>query len=209
MGETKLVKALVTGFEGWLGKTNPAGVIAKSLDGAKINDLEVVGREIPEDFTKIPSVIKRLIAEVQPEIFLGLGWDYTKGIKVERIALNVMDSDFWGEIKPDNYGNTPHNQRIFERAPLALESTLPVDQIVQTLKNSGIFAFASYFAGTHCCNTVMYSALYYSRRSKRIAGFVHIPPIPGMFENTPTMELDQEKKAIELVLQVCRTHFKS
>ncbi|PSN85096.1 hypothetical protein B9Q02_07680 [Candidatus Marsarchaeota G1 archaeon BE_D] len=52
MGETKLVKALVTGFEGWLGKTNPAGVIAKSLDGAKINDLEVVGREIPEDFTK-------------------------------------------------------------------------------------------------------------------------------------------------------------
>jgi len=184
-------------------------VIAKSVNGVKIGDVEVVGREIPEDFTRLPKVINSLIKEVKPDIFLGLGWDYTKGIKVERIALNVMDSDFWGEIKPDNYGNTPHNQRIFARAPLALEATLPVDDIVKKLKDSGIFAFPSYFTGTHCCNTVMYSALYYLRRSNALTGFIHIPPIPGMFENVPTMDLEQEKKAVQLVLEVCRAHIKA
>ena len=210
MKRKREMQALVTGFEGWAGRENPSGKIAKSLDGKRFGDLLVHGRELPEDFTTLPQIMKKLIAGIKPDIVIGTGWDYVSAIKVEKVALNFQNCRFGEKLVPDNYNHRPLGSDVIRRGELALRATLPVDEIVQGLAAKKIPAFASYQAGTHCCNTVMYSAIYYSQRTKGrspIAGFIHIPPVETMTvkaSGTKPLSLARERAAIESALETCR-----
>jgi pyroglutamyl-peptidase len=210
------MRALLTGFEGWKGNVNPSGIIAKNLNDKELNGLKIIGRQLPEDFYKLHEVLRDLIREVKPEIVIGTGWDYVSKIKVERVALNVMNSVFGDEVVPDNYGHKPAGEKVIERGPVSLLATLPAEKIVENVNKSSIPAFASYQAGTHCCNTVMYSVLYNTigggRKSGKVAGFIHIPPIPEMNVkkgDVEPMDLEKESKAITIALETCRDYLKS
>src|SRR5579862_9305 len=114
------MRALVTGFEGFAGKINPSGLIASSLDGVRIGNLEVTGRELPEDFANLPSIMRDLVREVKPDILISTGWDYISKFKIEKIALNVQNSEFGEKVVPDNKGNSPVGQDVIAKGPLAL-----------------------------------------------------------------------------------------
>jgi pyroglutamyl-peptidase len=205
------MQALVVGFEGFAGKMNPSGLIARTLNENSIDGLQVSGYEIPEDFYKLPGVVKRLVDKVAPDMVIGTGWDYISKIKVECIALNIQNSEFGEATIPDNYNHEPNGREVIQHGELALRSTLPADEIASKLRKKRIPAFVSYHAGTHCCNTVMYSAIYYAARKKRnaIAGFMHIPPISEMkIKRTGLlpMKLDEERKAIEIALRTCKDY---
>ena len=208
------MRALLTGFEGFAGRENPSGKIARSLDKKKYGKLQVTGRELPEDFYRLPGILHSLIEKNRPDIVIGTGWDYISKVKVERISLNVQNSRFGDSIVPDNYKHTPKNNEVVKRGELALRSTLPAERIVANLTKRNIPAFVSYHAGTHCCNTVMYSAIYYSQRTQRktIAGFIHIPPVEEMAvqgRGTSPMKLDHETAAIECALETCDSYLNS
>ncbi len=203
------MRALVTGFEGFAGKVNPSGMIAKDLDGKKFGKLNVIGRELPEDFYEIPKVIENLIRDIEPNIMISTGWDYISDFRAEKIGVNVMDDRFGEKRVPDNAGNSPTDEKVVERGPLALKSTFPGEQIVKALYEAGLPARLSYQAGTHCCNTVLYSTLYYARRLRpgSLCGFIHIPPIPEMKlrdKAVKSVSLSKETKAVELALTVCQ-----
>jgi pyroglutamyl-peptidase len=206
------MKALLTGFEGFAGKMNPSGVIAKSLDKKRLGELEISGRELPEDFRRLPNILHRLIDGEKPDIVIGTGWDYVSQIKVEKISLNVQNSVFGDKVVPDNYNHKPKGNPIIDKGALALRATFPAEKIVESLKKRKIPATISYNAGTHCCNTVMYSAIFYSqstKRSKAIAGFIHIPPIAEMKMKNPNivpMTLEEETRAIEGAIETCRKY---
>ncbi len=201
------MRALVTGFEPWTGTINPAGTIAKGLNGRKFDGLEVVGLEVPEDFYGLPKLALSLIREYRPRVAISLGWDYTSTIKVEKVALNVMEAVFGGEDVPDNFGNLPKGLPILPGRPLAYGGTLPVESIVEEIKSAGIPVVTSYNAGTHCCNTMMYSFLNGVKvgKTETISGHIHLPPIPGMKTHLPVkpMELETERKAIEIAIKTC------
>jgi pyroglutamyl-peptidase len=170
---------------------------------------------LPEDFYKLPKLLKQLIRKFQPEIIIGTGWDYVSKVKVEKIALNVQNSLFGESAVPDNYNHKPEGEQVVKQGPLALRSTLPSELIIKRLKNHRIPAFVSYQAGTHCCNTVMYSAIYYSSRvgpgRNMLTGFIHIPPVSEMKlerSGTKPMRLDKERSAIEIALKSCRDYLK-
>ena len=208
------MRALLTGFEGWEGRMNPSGKIAKSLDKSTYGELEVVGYELPEDFNKLPRILSNLIRRLRPDIVIGTGWDYVSKIKVEKISLNIQNSVFGDATVPDNYNHRPKGDEVITRAELALRSNLPAEKIVSNLNKKRIPAFVSYQAGTHCCNTVMYSAIYYSQRTnqKTIAGFIHIPPVEEMNvkrAGSSPMKLERETSAIENALETCRDYVNS
>ncbi len=210
-GSRTLMRALVMGFEGFAGKMNPSGLVARSLNENSIDGLHVSGYEIPEDFYKLPRVVKRLIDRVTPDIVIGTGWDYISKIKVERVALNIQNTQFGEARVPDNYNHEPSDREVIHHRELALRSTLPADEIISNLRKKKIHAFVSYHAGTHCCNTVMYSAIYYATKRKRnaIAGFMHIPPVSEMKikkAGVLPMKLGEERKAIEIALQTCKDY---
>jgi pyroglutamyl-peptidase len=208
------MQALLTGFEGWAGRMNPSGKIAKSLDKGKYGELRVAGYELPEDFYRLPKILSRLISKVRPDIVIGTGWDYVSKIKVEKVSLNIQNSLFGDLLIPDNYNHRPKGNEVIKRAELALRSSLPAEKIVVNLKRKMIPAFVSYQAGTHCCNTVMYSAIHYSKKTKRnaIAGFIHIPPVQEMGikkAGTLPMRVEQETRAIEIALETSRDYLNS
>lgn len=197
------MRALVTGFEGFAGRINPSGLIAKSLDGVTYGELTVVGRELPEDFTTLPKIMRDLVREAKPDILISTGWDFISKIKIEKVALNVQNSEFGDKIVPDNKGNSPTGEEVISKAPLGLRSTLPAEKIAKELEAINIPVWLSYNAGTHCCNTVMYSGLYYSQKARpgSLSGFIHIPPTPEMkLQGTVSMSQSREREAIERAL---------
>ncbi|MEM3638164.1 MAG: hypothetical protein QXX17_01775 [Conexivisphaerales archaeon] len=205
------MRILITGFEAWAGNKNPSGMVAEELNGSVIDGAEVVGKVLPEDFYALPKLARKLVDEVRPDCVISTGWDYTKAIRVEKVALNVMNSFFADSVVPDNYGNKPRDEPIIKGGPLALGSTLPADEIVKELNDAGIPAILSYHAGTHCCNTAMYSFLHAD--IVKISGFIHVPPLPDMIKNpkidTITMPIGQQKRAIEIAVRVCARHLSS
>jgi pyroglutamyl-peptidase len=203
------MRALVTGFEGFDGKVNPSGQIAKGFDGKTFGELEIVGRELPEDFQNLPRILRNLTTKIRPDILISTGWDYIAKFKVERVALNIQNSEFGDKVVPDNRGNAPSGNDVISGAPLALRASMPTEKILNVFQKSRIPAYVSYSAGTHCCNTVMYSGIYYSQKinPKVLAGFIHIPPTPEM--NVPkdravSFGLKEEKRAIKKALICCR-----
>jgi pyroglutamyl-peptidase len=208
------MKALVTGFEGWAGRINPSGRIAKALDKQKLGELEIAGYELSENFYKLPGILGELIDKVKPDIVIGTGWDYISKIKVEKVSLNVQSSVFGDSVVPDNYNHKPAGRKVIENGALALGSTLPAEKIIRNLTRKRIPAFISYQAGSHCCNTVMYSAIYYSQNKKRkpMAGFIHIPPVEEMKvrrAGVSPMKLGRETDALRVVLETCRDYLSS
>ncbi len=202
-----LLKALVTGFEPWEGSLNPSGTIAKELNRKKFGRLEVIGLEVPEDFYSLPKLALSLVRKHRPDVVISLGWDYTPAIKVEKIALNVMNAEFGGEEVPDNSGNVPKGSPVVRSSPLAYTGTLPVESIVQDIRSAGIPVFRSYNAGTHCCNTIMYSFLRAAKTQKKkpLSGHIHLPPVPGMETHLQVkpMELETERRAVEIAIGTC------
>ncbi|MGI0079803.1 MAG: hypothetical protein ACRECH_09265 [Nitrososphaerales archaeon] len=202
------MRALLTGFEGFASKSNPSGMIARDLDGKVVGDLEIVGRQLPENFYTLSEILRELISEVKPKVIISTGWDYISKIKIEKIALNVMNSQFGDKLVPDNSGNSPIGEEIIKKGPLALKATFPAESIQGQVSRAGIPAELSYHAGTHCCNTVMYSALYHSQRLRPdiVCGFMHVPPIPEMKVRgggSSAMSLSRETDAIERALIAC------
>jgi pyroglutamyl-peptidase len=201
------LRALVTGFEGFAGKINPSGLIAKSLDGVTFGELTVVGRELPEDFTTLPKIMHDLVRETKPDILISTGWDFISKLKIEKVALNVQNSEFGDKVVPDNKGNSPMGEEVIPKAPLGLRSTLPAEKIAKEMDAIKIPVYLSYNAGTHCCNTVMYSGIYYSQKAKpgSLSGFIHIPPTPEMkMQGNASMSQSREREAIERALIASR-----
>jgi pyroglutamyl-peptidase len=208
---SKEMRALVTGFEGFGGHVNPSGLIARSLDGVTFGDLVVTGRELPEDFTTLPSVVHDLVKEVKPDILISTGWDYISKFKIEKVALNVQNCEFGDKIVPDNYGHTPSGDEVIPKAPLALKATIPTEMILKELVDAKFPVQLSYSAGTHCCDTVMYSGIYYVRKLKpnSLSGFIHIPPTPEMkvpMDRSAKFTQAKEEEAIQHALIVCRNY---
>jgi len=206
-GELSALLALVAGFEPWKGSANPAGIIAKGLNGMKFDGLSIVGIEVPEDFYGLPRLALSLVKKHRPRVVISLGWDYTSSIKVEKVARNKMDSEFGGEQVPDNFGNLPRNAPVIRGGAPYYRSTLPVESIVKAVRAEGIPAVVSRDAGTHCCNTMMYSFLRAVKRTgiESISGHIHVPPTPRMKTvlKVKPMVLEKERKAIEVAVETC------
>ena len=102
-----MVKALVTGFEGYGGRgRNPAGETALALDGKRApGGATIVGRRLPVSYKpRLAAALEALIDEVEPDIVISLGlWPgRADDCTLERIGINVADFEI-----PDNEGTLP------------------------------------------------------------------------------------------------------
>lgn len=167
------MKILVTGFDPFGGESvNPAleAVLAlpDQIAGATITKLE-----IPTVFKKGAKTVFDAIEKENPDVVLSIGQAGGRSaMSVEFVGINWAD----GRI-PDNEGNRPLGEKIFEDGESAYFSTLPVKAMVQSMRERGIPAFLSYTAGTYVCNDVMYSVLYYLSKNhpSTKGGFIHVP----------------------------------
>ena len=178
------MKILVTAFDPFGGeRINPA-LEAVKLMRDQIEGAEIVKLEIPTVFHKSIEKVKAAILSENPDVVLSIGQAGGRfEVTPERVAINVDDARI-----PDNEGNQPLNQPIFENGEPAYFGTLPVKAIVEAIQAEGLPASLSNSAGTFVCNHIMYGVLYHiSKMGKPIrAGFIHVPFTPEQVAKRPT-----------------------
>jgi pyroglutamyl-peptidase len=87
--------------------------------------------------------------------------------------------------------------------PAAYFSTLPVDDIVESVNKAGVPSFKSYSAGAFVCNDLLYSLLHRFDGTDKKIGFIHVPFLPEQAgEGVPSMTLDDIVSALEAAISV-------
>ncbi len=121
---------LLTGFEPFGGFTaNPAGEVAKALDGRAFGTEVVRGAILPVHHADAASAVSRLVDELAPRAIVHLGLAGGRArIALERVAVNVMDFEI-----ADNAGYRASGEPCVAGGPVAYFSTLPLGAILEAL----------------------------------------------------------------------------
>lgn len=169
----QLKKLLLTGFEPFLNHpTNPTEMIVKELTSQQINDYQIIGEILPVEFNTSGKKLVELLKTHQPDAVISLGLAAGRDrITPERIAINCNDGPM------DNQGYKPNGEKIFADGPDGYFSKLPIQQMIDALKEQGLPAKISNSAGAYLCNNVMYHGLHYFAKEQQDvpSGFIHIP----------------------------------
>jgi pyroglutamyl-peptidase len=183
-----MTRLLVTGFEPF-GEhaTNPSALLAKSFDGVVL----------PVSYARAADALSAAIDDRDPELVVCFGLaDGDTAISVERFAHNLEEADII-----DNDGARGSGAEIDPAGPLALRSTLPVDEIVAALRADGLPAVVSRDAGGYLCNHIFY-VLMRTLDPYRIGGFVHVPP-------ASVLPPDDLVRAAGVIVATCKRHMSS
>jgi len=205
-----LMKILLTGFEPFDGSNiNPSAEVVQNFSDNFLPDHQLIKKILPVDNLKAVVWIDKNIPEIQPDIILHLGEASSRSvITIEKVAINWMDFRI-----PDNSGIQIKDQPVIEGAPTAYFSTLPISQIIELAKESGIPIDISLTAGAYLCNQVFYTSMHLSKifNKRCLCGFIHLPPLPiqvvNKNQNSPSMDLETSIKAIELAIKICLGKF--
>ena len=197
------MKILVTGFDPFGGASiNPAYEAVKKLPDT-IKDAEIVKLEIPTVFEKDGIVVKAAIEEYKPDVVLCIGQAGGRShISVEKVAINLIEARI-----PDNDGQQPLGQPIYEDGEPAYFATIPVKAMVENVKQHGIPSSVSYTAGTYVCNDIMYRVLYMEAKEYpgMRGGFIHVPYLPeqaiDLPAGTPTMSAESIAQGLEYAIE--------
>jgi len=191
------MKILITGFEPFGGEVvNPSFEAVKQLPDSFENS-QIVKAAIPTVFRKSIDTLYKLIEKEKPDVVICVGQAGGRAeITIERVAINIDDAK-----NPDNEGNTPKDEVIFEDGENAYFSNLPIKKMVEEIKNCKIPASISNSAGTYVCNHLMYGLLYLiNKKYKNMkGGFIHVPYLPQQVlnkRNVPSMSLDNIVQAL-------------
>lgn len=199
-------KVLLTGFDPFGKDTiNPALEAVKKLDGVVIGDVEFVSQEVPTVFHESIAVVVEAIKTHQPDVVICVGQAGGRTqITPERVAINIDDARI-----PDNLGNQPIDEAVYEDGPAAYWTTLPVKSMVHHMKKAGIPAAVSNTAGTFVCNHLFYGLMHHLEQfaPNVRGGFIHIPYIPEQtLENgAASLHLDDIVKGLKIAAVIAAT----
>jgi len=196
------MKILVTGFEPFAGEVKNSSLEAIQLLPDTIENAQIVKTTIPTVFGKSIETLKEILEKEKPDVVICVGQAGGRAeITIERAAINIDDASI-----PDNEGNLPKDQVIFEDGENAYFSNLPIKKIVEAIKECKIPASISNSAGTYVCNHLMYGLLYFiNKKYKNVrGGFIHVPYLPEQVlnkKNIPSMSLDNIVLALKCTIK--------
>jgi pyroglutamyl-peptidase len=196
---------LLTGFEPFGGSSfNPSEQVVNSLSGQRVDGLEVTGCILPVDRYQGPQVLLAALRQHQPVAVLCLGEASGRAaISIERVAVNLLDFRI-----PDNAGNQVTDQPVTPGGPAAYFASLPVREIYEEIKSTGVPVELSLSAGAYLCNQVLYTLLHHLAQvnSEIPAGFIHLPSLPqqaaAAARAVPSMSLETTCAGICTALRV-------
>ncbi len=206
-------KVLLTGFGDWAGScANPAGEVAKALDGAKLNGAIVTSVIAPSIFKEMIPCVVRAMDEHQPDIVLSMGeYNGRTMITVERIAQNIIDATRYN--MSDDVGDMPQDAPVVPGAPYAYPATVPLRAMVRAMRDAGVPADISDTAATFGCNLLMFGVLHHiSVNDLPVrAGWVHLPSLPetaALDKNVglPSMALETQVAGLKAAIEACAAH---
>lgn len=161
------MRILVTAFEPFGG--SPTNITHDVLTALPCNmgKAEILKQCLPVSFQRAPIMLREAIATYSPDLIIMLGQcPAGENIRLERFAINMMDS-----TKGDNDGYIPSEETIYADQTLALQTSLPIKELVRLCTDNVQPVQVSNSAGLYVCNRVYYEALYLHQQ----AIFMHVP----------------------------------
>ena len=180
-------RLLVTGFDPFGGEAvNPSREAVFSLPEV-IVEYELTRLEVPTVFGLAAETVLAVAEDLRPDAILCVGQAGGRSaITPEVVAINLREASI-----PDNEGNRPVNLPVVPDGPAAYFSTLPVRDMVASIKELGLPAQLSYSAGAFVCNDLLYTLLHRYAGTSVLVGFVHVPYLPHQAkEGVPSMALE-------------------
>ena len=164
-------KLLITGFEPFGGEEiNPSWEVVRHLS-TEIGGYALTKLRIPVVFGEAAEIVMRAAKEISPDVILCIGQAGGRAaITPELVGINLRHASI-----PDNAGNQPQDVPIDPDGATAYFSLLPVRQIAEAIRASGVPSAVSYSAGVYVCNDVLYTLLSRLQGTSTRVGFIHIP----------------------------------
>lgn len=199
---------LVTGFQPGRYPLNASCELVKSLsDGlrheAKLPDESVDFALLPNDTRRLPHALLSRLAQGRPHAVLLTGQaPERRAITLERFAINWRDF-----LVPDGAKNMVRGSPVVPEGPLALQCQgVDLAEIIHKLKQRGMPAYISNYAGNSLCNQAFYLALHYAEtyRIPLTVVFMHVLVLPQQivseYPDSVCMPLESACDAAALVI---------
>ena len=193
------MRILLTGFEPFGNyKENSSWAVAEKVAAFGFEGVSVT--RLPVTFAGVAGALRRAVEEHRPDAIVMLGQsaviDY---IKLERIAINMMDS-----VSPDNDGYIPDEEAILQGGEAALFTNTNIKELCRAVKEQGLPAKVSNSAGLYVCNRLYYEALQLCKENRGMkALFIHLPLYdgqPSAYAGKPGMSLDDMIEAVKIII---------
>jgi pyroglutamyl-peptidase len=173
-----MMRVILTGFEPtWGIKRSPSGELAKLWQNGslRVNGVDVRAMYLPQIYGESAQLVITEIQAFQPNAVLMFGATQKNDpLRLERFAINAEKTPMG-----DNTRIPIEDRPVVRNGPAGYESTLPVKWLIENLNACGVDSKASYHAGTHTCNSILYHILHWLATNEMphpvVAGFVHIP----------------------------------
>lgn len=165
------MRVLVSAFEPFGGrKVNASWELARRLP-ARVGRHAVSVVSLPVVYGASWPVLGRAIAEYRPDAVIALGEAPGRGLRLERIAVNLREGE------KDNSGREAGGEPLAGGGPAAHLSTLPLERLAAALRRARVPATTSLSAGSYLCNETFYYLMQYAsaRPFPGGAGFIHVP----------------------------------
>lgn len=180
-----MFKILLTGFEPFGNyDLNSSWVVAEKVATCVIDGIDIVIEQMPVSFSRVADCLFKAVNRHNPDIIILLGQSAASDcIKLERVALNIMDSN-----SADNDGYIPNEEPIYINETLAYFTDVPIKYLCPKIKEKGINVKVSNSCGLYVCNRIYYEALRIcSQKTSTKAIFIHLP----LYEGHPSVESDK------------------
>jgi pyroglutamyl-peptidase len=184
---------------------NPSELLVRSL--ARRGDPDVHTEVLPVSLDRAATEIPRLMAELQPQAWLGVGLAAGRtALSIEAVALNLAD---WPASEADADGVSVTRRPVVPDGPAAHLTTLPVEPILRAWHEAGIPGYLSQTAGSYLCNFSFYTAAQAALTLGRpcMVGFLHVPLLPELVsqpDRQPSMAMALQAAGLDCVIEACR-----
>jgi pyroglutamyl-peptidase len=163
-------KILITGFEPFdNASTNPSGEWINWMQSKKYSYVQ--GLILPVTFHTSFLEFVKVYDSFSPDIVILTGLAQNRSfLTVERLGINWVDARI-----PDNDGVTLVAQKINNEGADGIFTTIPIENILKIIQESGEDIKISTSAGEYVCNDLLYKVLHYTQDKKSQATFIHLP----------------------------------
>ncbi|MFZ9671883.1 MAG: pyroglutamyl-peptidase I [Candidatus Nanopelagicaceae bacterium] len=182
-------KVLISGFEPFGGSDlNSSQLVVEAISKESLSGLELSAVILPVEFDKAARVLLSKVNDFNPEIIISFGQaEGRKAITPEKIAINLDSARI-----PDNAGELRVNKVIVEAGADGYFSTLPIEKMVEAVKECGLESEISLSAGAFLCNHIFYHLQHQLLEREVKSGFVHLPLVNeqiAQYPNQPSWAL--------------------
>lgn len=189
---------LITGFDPFAHYiVNPSWKAVKALPDI-VGDYQLHKLMLPNIFDLEAKILLEEAGRVKPDVILLCGMNSgSTRLQLNLAALNIRDA-----FLEDNLGHRPWGVPIREGAPDAYFATIPVHNMVRSLRAKHYPVDLALSSGGFVCNDIFYLALHAFNGTDTKVGFVHVPLLPEMvMDENMALPLEKTVEVLQAIIK--------